>query len=102
MRHSPSCLVATSVWIESRPGDGSDLPRITVPPSACIRATSGLRNRTPSTFPTSRLPFEPLVEELLVKRGDLSAPFEVLPVETDQIAVLRKGRRVGGAAALVP
>ena len=36
-----------------------------------------------------------------MKRGGLSAPFEVLPVETDQIAVLRKGRRVGGAAALV-
>src|SRR5215218_516245 len=53
------------------------------------------------------LPYEartlqPLVEELLVKRGDLLAPLEVGAVERDEISVLREDGGEGIAAAPVP
>ena len=54
--HLPSIFCATRVWMESRSGVGADFPRITVPPIACISATSGLSNLTFVTWPTSRVP----------------------------------------------
>jgi hypothetical protein len=42
--------------MESRSGAGCDFPRITVPPRACITATSGLRKRTLVTSHTRRVP----------------------------------------------
>ena len=38
----------------------------------------------------------------LVKRGDLLVPFEVCPIEPDEVTILGERRRVGFATALVP
>jgi hypothetical protein len=47
-------------------------------------------------------PLQPLVEQWLMERSDLTAAFEVRTIETDQIAVLGKGGRKGFATAHVP
>jgi hypothetical protein len=47
---APSVLVATSVWMESRSGDGARLPRMMVPPTACSTATP---TRSPSGVNTA-------------------------------------------------
>ncbi|MBA3472597.1 MAG: hypothetical protein M3397_11520 [Actinomycetota bacterium] len=45
-RHSPPWRTATSIRIESRPGEGSVLSRIAALATACATATSGARNLT--------------------------------------------------------
>jgi hypothetical protein len=44
----------------------------------------------------------PLVEEFLVKWGDLLAPFEVRAVVGNEISVLREDRGEGSPTAPVP
>jgi plastocyanin len=58
MRHwlLVSPFLTTIVWTEFLSDSMSDCPAIIVPPTACIIATSGVRNRTFLTFPISRLP----------------------------------------------
>jgi hypothetical protein len=39
-------------------------------------------------LPHEAAPLQPLIEELLVERGDLPAPFEVGAIERDEISIL--------------
>ena len=94
--------MATSVWIESRSGEGADFPRITVPPTACNRATSGPQKPDARDLADEAGPLEVCFKESLVKRGDLLASFEVRPIEPDEITILGKLSRIGLATALVP
>jgi len=47
-------------------------------------------------------PLEVCVEESLVKRGDVSATFEVRPIESDEITILREGSGESLGTAVVP
>ena len=67
-RHAPSLLTAASVWIESRSGEGFVLRRITVPPVAWMRATSGLGNLTLRIRPVRRVPLMNLPKGRVVSR----------------------------------
>src|SRR5215208_5905572 len=59
-RHSAPSRTATRVWMESRSGEVFVLPRMSVPPVAWTRATSGLGNLMLRTRPVRRVPLSHL------------------------------------------
>src|SRR5215207_542111 len=78
-RHSASSRTATSVWIESRSGEGFVLPRVTVPPVVCTRATSELRNVTLRTRPVSRVPLSHLSKSCWCEAAMSALPLVRVP-----------------------
>jgi hypothetical protein len=88
----PASLTATRVWIESRLRSRLHLPRITVPPSVCTIATSGLTKLTSVRSKISRVPVYPAIEDLLMRRGDLPAAAHHRSVVADEKGVVAERR----------
>ena len=78
-RHSPPSRTATRVWIESRSGEGFVLPRITVPPVAWTRATSGLGNFMLRMRPVRRVPLSNLSKSRWCEEAISPRPFVCVP-----------------------
>ena len=84
---APPVLVATSVWMESRSGDGARRRASRLPPTVCITATSGPRNFRSVTCPTRRVPRSHLSNRRWLWGAITWRPLRVRPVEADQVAV---------------